>query len=58
MTRVAAQLAGNAIERIRAEMHLRETLERLNLAETVAQIRNLGMQLPKRHHDSFGGTGP
>src|ERR1700722_16711993 len=38
MTRVAAQLAGNAIERIRAEMHLRETLERLNLAETVARF--------------------
>jgi len=38
MTRVAAQLAGNAIERIRAEMHLRETVERLNLAETVARF--------------------
>jgi diguanylate cyclase (GGDEF)-like protein len=38
MTRVAAQLAGNAIERIRAEIHLRETLERLNLAETVARF--------------------
>jgi diguanylate cyclase (GGDEF)-like protein len=38
MTRVAAQLAGNAIERIRAEMHLRETIERLNLAETVARF--------------------
>jgi diguanylate cyclase (GGDEF)-like protein len=38
MTRVAAQLAGNAIERIRAEIHLRETVERLNLAETVARF--------------------
>jgi diguanylate cyclase (GGDEF)-like protein len=38
MTRVAAQLAGNAIERIRAESRLRETIERLNLAETVAQF--------------------
>jgi diguanylate cyclase (GGDEF)-like protein len=38
MTRVAAQLAGNAIERIRAETHLRETTERLNLAETVARF--------------------
>ncbi|MEO8314691.1 MAG: diguanylate cyclase [Pseudomonadota bacterium] len=38
MTRVAAQLAGNAIERIRAEAHLRETLERLRLAETVARF--------------------
>ena len=38
MTRVAAQLAGNAIERIRAEMQLRETIERLNLAETVARF--------------------
>jgi diguanylate cyclase (GGDEF)-like protein len=38
MTRVAAQLAGNAIERIRAEIHLRETIERLNLAETVARF--------------------
>jgi diguanylate cyclase (GGDEF)-like protein len=38
MTRVAAQLAGNAIERIRAEMRLRETIERLNLAETVARF--------------------
>ena len=38
MTRVAAQLAGNAIERIRAEKHLRETINRLNLAETVARF--------------------
>src|ERR1700678_940810 len=38
MTRVAAQLAGNAIERIRAEIRLRETIERLNLAETVARF--------------------
>lgn len=38
MTRVAAQLAGNAVERIRAEIHLRETVERLNLAETVARF--------------------
>jgi diguanylate cyclase (GGDEF)-like protein len=38
MTRVAAQLAGNAIERIRAESHLRETVERLRLAETVAHF--------------------
>ena len=38
MTRVAAQLAGNAIERIRAEIRLRETVERLNLAETVARF--------------------
>jgi diguanylate cyclase (GGDEF)-like protein len=38
MTRVAAQLAGNAIERIRAEMQLRETIERLHLAETVARF--------------------
>jgi diguanylate cyclase (GGDEF)-like protein len=38
MTRVAAQLAGNAIERIRAEIHLRETVARLNLAETVARF--------------------
>jgi diguanylate cyclase (GGDEF)-like protein len=38
MTRVAAQLAGNAIERIRAETRLRETIERLNLAETVARF--------------------
>jgi diguanylate cyclase (GGDEF)-like protein len=38
MTRVAAQLAGNAIERLRAEAHLRETLGRLNLAETVARF--------------------
>ncbi len=38
LTRVAAQLAGNAIERIRAEVHLRDTIERLNLAETVARF--------------------
>jgi diguanylate cyclase (GGDEF)-like protein len=38
MTRVAAQLAGNAIERIRAEAHLRETLHRLRLAEAVARF--------------------
>src|SRR5579863_4086236 len=38
MTRVAAQLAGNAIERIRAEKHLNETIQRLKLAETVARF--------------------
>lgn len=38
MTRAAAQLAGNAIERIRAEQALRETTQRLNLAERVAQF--------------------
>jgi diguanylate cyclase (GGDEF)-like protein len=38
MTRVAAQLAGNAIERIRAEAHLRETLQRLRIAEAVARF--------------------
>ena len=38
MTRAAAQLAGNAIERIRAEQTLRETTQRLHLAERVAQF--------------------
>ena len=38
MARVAAQLAGNAIERIRAEKHLNETITRLKLAETVARF--------------------
>jgi diguanylate cyclase (GGDEF)-like protein len=38
MARVAAQLAGNAIERIRAERHLNETITRLKLAETVARF--------------------
>ena len=38
MTRAAAQLAGNAIERIRAEQTLRETTQRLNMAERVAQF--------------------
>ena len=38
MTRAAAQLAGNAIERIRAEQTLLQTTQRLNLAERVAQF--------------------
>lgn len=38
MTRAAAQLAGNAIERVRAEETLRETTQRLHLAERVAQF--------------------
>jgi diguanylate cyclase (GGDEF)-like protein len=38
MAKVAAQLAGNAIERIRAEKHLRETITRLKLAETIARF--------------------
>jgi diguanylate cyclase (GGDEF)-like protein len=38
MARVAAQLAGNAIERIRAEKQLNETITRLKLAETVARF--------------------
>jgi diguanylate cyclase (GGDEF)-like protein len=38
MTQAAAQLAGNAIERIRAEQTLRETTQRLNMAERVAQF--------------------
>jgi diguanylate cyclase (GGDEF)-like protein len=38
MARAAAQLAGNAIERIRAEKALSETTRRLNLAERVARF--------------------
>jgi diguanylate cyclase (GGDEF)-like protein len=38
MARAAAQLAGNAIERIRAEKALRESAKRLNLAERVARF--------------------
>jgi len=38
MARVAAQLAGNAIERIRAAKQLTDAIKRLNLAETVARF--------------------
>jgi diguanylate cyclase (GGDEF)-like protein len=38
MARVAAQLAGNAIERIRAQKQLLDAVKRLNLAETVARF--------------------
>jgi diguanylate cyclase (GGDEF)-like protein len=38
MARAAAQLTGNAIERIRAEKVLTETTKRLNLAENVARF--------------------
>ncbi len=38
MARAAAQLAGNAIERIRAEKVLSDTAKRLNLAERVARF--------------------
>ena len=38
LARVAGQLAGNAIERIRAQKQLRDALTRLNLAETVARF--------------------
>lgn len=38
MARAAAQLTGNAIERIRAEKALSETTKRLNLAERVARF--------------------
>ncbi len=38
IARVAAQLAGNAVERIRAEMRLNDTIRRLNLAETAARF--------------------
>jgi diguanylate cyclase (GGDEF)-like protein len=38
MARVAAQLAGNAIERIRAQKQLLDAVRRLNLAETVARF--------------------
>src|SRR5215475_57422 len=38
MARVAAQLAGNAIERIRAEKQLTDAIKRLNLAEAVARF--------------------
>jgi diguanylate cyclase (GGDEF)-like protein len=38
IARVAAQLAGNAIERIRAETQLSDTIKRLNLAETAARF--------------------
>ncbi len=38
LARVAGQLAGNAIERIRAQMQLSDASRRLNLAETVARF--------------------
>jgi diguanylate cyclase (GGDEF)-like protein len=38
MVRAAAQLAGNAVERIRAEKALSEATKRLNLAETLARF--------------------
>src|SRR6266567_641214 len=38
LVRAAAQLAGNAIERLRAERTLCETAERLNLAEKAASF--------------------
>jgi diguanylate cyclase (GGDEF)-like protein len=47
LARVAAQLAGNAIERIRAERKLSETLKRLSLAETVARFGIWDLDLEK-----------
>jgi diguanylate cyclase (GGDEF)-like protein len=38
LARVAGQLAGNAIERIRAEKQLKDAVKRLNLAEKVARF--------------------
>jgi diguanylate cyclase (GGDEF)-like protein len=38
MARVAAQLAGNSIERIRAQKELSDAIKRLSLAETVARF--------------------
>jgi len=38
LARVAGQLAGNAIERIRAEQQLKDAVKRLNLAEKAAQF--------------------
>jgi len=38
LARVAGQLAGNAIERIREEKQLNDAVKRLNLAETVARF--------------------
>jgi two-component system, sensor histidine kinase and response regulator len=38
LARVAGQLAGNAVERIRAQVQLNDASRRLNLAETVARF--------------------
>ena len=38
LARVAGQLAGNAIERVRAEKQLKDAVKRLNLAEKTAQF--------------------
>jgi diguanylate cyclase (GGDEF)-like protein len=38
LARVAAQLAGNSIERVRAEKQLKDAIKRLNLAEQAAQF--------------------
>jgi diguanylate cyclase (GGDEF)-like protein len=38
LARVAGQLAGNAIERVRAERQLKDAVKRLNLAEKVARF--------------------
>lgn len=48
MARAAAQLAGNAIERIRAERALNETTRRLSLAERVARFGTWEAYFPKR----------
>lgn len=47
MARAAAQLTGNAIERIRAEKALSETTKRLNLAERVARFGIWEADFPK-----------
>jgi len=47
MARAAAQLTGNAIERIRAEKALSEAAKRLNLAEKVARFGVWETNLPK-----------
>jgi diguanylate cyclase (GGDEF)-like protein len=47
MARAAAQLAGNAIERIRAEKVLSETTKRLSLAERVARFGIWEADFPK-----------
>ena len=56
MTRAAAQLAGNAIERIRAEKALSETTRRLCLAEKVAQFGTWEAHFATRTLTISGGT--
>ena len=55
LVEAGARLAGNVIERLRSEQRLRQSADRLDLAEKAAGFGIWEVDVPARDRDGFGG---